>query len=91
MADQVHAHVGQDVGDHERVHHVGLAGIARLAFVIFGGEAEGFLDRGEVVLGAVFADLGFQFEEELLDRVRRRRYGDGCGEALAFRGSLIQL
>ena len=62
-ADHIHAHVGQDVGDHERMHHVRLAGVAQLAFVMFGGEAEGFFDRGEIVFGAVFANLGFQFDE----------------------------
>ena len=29
--DDIHAHVRQDVGHHERVDHVGLAGIARSA------------------------------------------------------------
>ena len=52
-----------------RVDHVGLAGIAGLALVIFAGEAEGFLERGEIVLGTVLADLGFQFGVQLLDGV----------------------
>ena len=42
---QVHAHVGQDVGDHERMDHVGLAGIAGLAVVILGGETECLFER----------------------------------------------
>ena len=54
------------------VHHVRLAGIARLALVIFAGEAEGLFECGEIVFGAVFADLGFQFAVQLLDRVDGR-------------------
>jgi hypothetical protein len=49
--------------------HVGFAGIAGLALVIFAGEAEGFFERGEIVLGAVLADLGFQFGVQLLDPI----------------------
>src|ERR1035437_4579562 len=76
----VHAHVGEDVRHHDGMDHVGFAGIAGLAFVIFAGEAEGFLERGEIVLGAVLADLDFQFGVQLLDRVGRRRYWPGFGQ-----------
>ena len=60
MADGIHAHVGEDVGHHFGMDHVGFAGIARLAFVILAGEEEGLVERTEIVLGAVLADLGFQ-------------------------------
>ena len=60
MADQVHPHVGQDVGDHDGVDHVRLAGIASLSFVALAGETEGLLERSEVVFGAVLANLGFE-------------------------------
>ena len=73
--DQVHAHAGQDVGDHQGMHHVGLAGLAQLALVQFGGGAEGLLDGGQVVARAVFADLDFQFLEQLLDAVGGRGHG----------------
>ncbi len=84
--DQVHAHAGQDVGDHEGVHHVGLAGLAQLSFVEVGGEVEGFFDGGEVVAGAVFADFGFEFLEELLDAVGGRGDGWEVGGAGDFGG-----
>ena len=42
---QIHAHVGQDVGDHQGMDHVWLAGIARLALVELASCVERFLDR----------------------------------------------
>ena len=39
----VHPHVGENVRHHDGMGHVRLAGIARLALVIFAGEAEGLL------------------------------------------------
>ncbi len=76
--DQVHAHAGQDVGDHEGMDHVGLAGLAQLAFVQLGGGAEGLFDGGQIVARAVFADLVVEFLKQLLDAVRGRRHGR-CG------------
>ena len=73
--DQVHAHAGQDVGHHEGMHHVRLAGLAQLAFVQVGGDAERLFDGGEIVARAVFADFFFQFAVQLLDAVKGR--GDG--------------
>ena len=86
---QVHAHVGQDVGHHERVHHVGLAGIARLSFVVLAGEAEGFLEGGEIVLGAVLADLGFQLAVEVFDGILGRRRKGYTGDAGGIGGTLL--
>ena len=83
---QVHAHVGQDVGHHQRVHHVGLAGLAQLSFVQFGGRAKRLLDGGQIVARAVFADLGFQFLEQLLDAVGGRGHGWHFGDAGYFWG-----
>ena len=78
----VHAHVGQDVGHHERVHHVGLAGIARLSLVVLAGEAKGLLEAGQIVLGTVLADLQFQLAVQLLDGIlgrQRERYTGVAG------------
>jgi len=82
--DQVHAHVGEDVGNHEGVDHVRLAGLTQLAFMQFDGQAEGFFDGGEVVARAVLADLGFKFDEELFDAIGGRgdwRFVGGAGNA----------
>ena len=67
--DEVHAHVGEDMGHHERVDHVGLAGIARLPFVIFPGEVESLFHRAEIVVRTVLADLGLQLAVDLLHRI----------------------
>ena len=40
---EIHAHAGHDVRHHERMPHVGLAGLAQLAFVQPGRDAEGFM------------------------------------------------
>jgi hypothetical protein len=63
------------------MHHVRLAGLAQLAFVQFGGDAESLLDRGEVVARAILADLGSEFLKQLLDAVRGRRRGWNYGGA----------
>jgi hypothetical protein len=75
--DHVHAHVGQDVGHHDGMGHIGLAGIARLVLVVAAGELEGLPQRRKVVLGTVFADLVFQLAVELADRVGRNRRRNG--------------
>ena len=51
-----------------------LLGVVMVA-VVLGGEAECLRNDGEVVLGAVLADFGFELAVELLHRVRRRRGG----------------
>ena len=71
MADRVHLHVRQDVGNHQRMNHVGLAGIAALPLVALAGEAESLFEGREIVLGPVFADLCFQLGKQLLDGIRR--------------------
>src|ERR1022692_2692884 len=76
----VHAHVGQYVRHQDGMGHVRFAGIAGLACVILAGEAEGLLQRGEIVLGAVLADLGFQFGVQLLHGVGEKRYWGGFGK-----------
>ena len=73
----VHAHVGQDVRHHERMHHVRLAGIAALPLVVFEGEAEGLFERRQVVFGTVLADLGHQLAIQLFHRIG----GGGGGTA----------
>jgi hypothetical protein len=61
------------MGDHDGVEHVGLARIAALAFVILASEAKGSFEVGEVILGAILANLGFQLPIDHLDRVNRRQ------------------
>ena len=73
--DRIHAHAGENVGDHQRMHHVGFAGVPQLTLVKLAGGAEGLLYRGEIVARAVFPNLGFQFVKQLLDSVRGWRYG----------------
>jgi hypothetical protein len=63
------------------MHHVRLAGIAALALVIFGGEAEGLLERRQVVFRTVLADLAYQLGIKLFHRVKRRRWGYNSREA----------
>ena len=41
----------------QRMHQVGLTRLARLTFVMFEGEFVGFLDKGEIVVRPVGADL----------------------------------
>ena len=59
-ADQVHPHVRQEVGDHQRMNHVGVAGITGLELVIVRGEAEGFFERSEIIARPCFPHLGTQ-------------------------------
>jgi hypothetical protein len=68
------------------MHHIRLAGLAQLAFVKLGGQAEGFFDRGEIVARAVFANLDFQLLKQLLDAVEGRGCGWDFGGAGYFRG-----
>ena len=83
--DDIHAHVRQDMGHHEWVHHVRLAGTAALSLVVFQGEAESFFQGRQVVFRAVLADLGFELGIQLFHRVEGRlgwqnfRKTDGVG------------
>jgi hypothetical protein len=64
----VHAEVGQDGGDRERVGDVGVAGLAALASVLLLGHVVGALKQGQVGLGVQFTvDRGEGFED-LLDQ-----------------------
>ena len=54
------------------MYHVRLAGLAQLAFVKVGGDAEGLFDGGEIVARAVLANLVFQFPIQLLNAVGGR-------------------
>ena len=67
QAHQVHLHVGQNVGDLERVNHVWLAGLAGLVLVPFSGELEGAEERRQVLARARFTDLVLELLEELID------------------------
>ena len=69
------------------VDHVRLAGIAPLSFVIFAGEVEGLLEAGQIVLGAVLADLELPVRGTAFRRDPRAAAGDGyTGDAGGIRG-----
>ena len=76
----VHAHVGQDVRHHQRMHHVRFAGIPRLPFVTLAREAKGPFEAGQIVLGPVLADLSFQLPVEMFHRIGRRLRGQTFGK-----------
>src|SRR5215207_8524305 len=61
--DLVEAHVGEDVGDFQGVHEVGLAGGARLPLVVQRGEEVGPPEHLQVGLRVVLPD----FLDDLLD------------------------
>ena len=61
-ADDVQLHVGEDVGDLERMDQVGLAGMADLSLVLEGRKHVGPAEQLEVRVGAVAPDL---FEQVL--------------------------
>ena len=61
--DRVELHVGEEVGDRERVDQVGLAGVADLAPVLEGREDVGPAQQLDVGVGAVGPD----FFEEILE------------------------
>jgi hypothetical protein len=50
------------------------------------GEVKGFFDGGQVVARTVFADLGFEFLEQLLNAVGGRGDGWGVGGGGDFGG-----
>jgi len=52
----VEAHVREQVRDLERVRHVGLAGLARLAAVLLGGEVEGAAQQIDIAARALLRD-----------------------------------
>ncbi len=56
-------------GHQQRMDHVGLAGVALLALVALGGEAEGLFERRKIFVGAILADPGFEFAVELFDGI----------------------
>ena len=60
--DDVELHVGQEIGDRERMDEVGLARMADLALVLEGREDVGPAEQLDVGVGAVGPDL---FEEVL--------------------------
>jgi len=70
------------VRHHDGVGHVRLAGVAHLAFVIAPGEMKGLFELREIVLGAVFANFGFQLAIELFDRIGR----GVCRDRIGYRG-----
>ncbi len=72
----IHPHVRQDMGHHDRMSHVGLAGIADLVLVIAASEFKGVAQRREVVLRTILADFLFQLVIEFADGVYEWRFGD---------------
>ena len=75
--DEVHAHVGKDVGNHDGVEHVRLPRVAGLAFVAVAGEVEGLFEGGEVVVGAILADFGFEFAIDAVHGIYGKDIGRG--------------
>jgi hypothetical protein len=79
--DGVHAELGEDRGDRERVGDVRVAGAAPLIAVHLLGHVVGPLQQREVGLGVQLAVHRRQRLEHLLDRCGALR-GDPAGEAL---------
>lgn len=65
-AGAIRRHVGEDMGDFERVNEIGLAGLPLLAGVHFQGELEGGGEGRGVFAGMRFFELG---EEGLEERI----------------------
>ena len=72
-ARHVHVHVGELARHQQRMDHVGLARGALLALVALGGEAEGLVERRQILVGAQLADAGFQLVDRADSTGIRRR------------------
>jgi hypothetical protein len=59
----IEAHVGEDVGDLEEMHEVGLAGFAKLGAMALGSDFVGAANHPGVFGGAMLAQLGEKFLE----------------------------
>ena len=77
--DHVQPHVGEDVGDLERMDEVGLARVADLSLVLEGGEDVGPPEQLDVGVGAVGPDL--------FDQVLEPNHGDWCPSMMSGSGS----
>jgi hypothetical protein len=69
--------------------HVGLAGAAGLQFVVFGGEAAGVPERGEILSGTKFVDLGLKLAVKVFHEWRnadRLRFGRSCLSRVGWHG-----
>jgi len=75
--DDVELHVGEEIGDLERVHEVRLAGMAHLSLVLVGRKHVGPSEQFDVGIGICRADL---FNEVLEpDHDRRCLTWERCG------------
>ncbi len=75
QAGHIHVHVGELAGDEQRMNHEGLARNAFLVLVAGGGEGVGFLERRQIFVGALLAQVGDQSVVELVYIVRLRARG----------------
>ena len=66
QARHVHLLIDQQIGHRKRVHEVRLAGLAHLAGVQAGGELEGLVERGEILVWAERLDLAAKLFERFL-------------------------
>ena len=71
MVGLVESEVGRDVGDRDRVGHVGLAGAAQLALVGVDGRRAGPADDLDVAVGVVLEEA----RDQALDRAGQRGIG----------------
>jgi len=59
----IELHVGEQIGDLERVHEVGLAGMAHLSLVLVGREHVGPPEQFDVRVGICRPDLFYEVLE----------------------------
>ncbi len=75
QAHQVHVHVGQLQGHHQRMHHEGLARNAPLAEVARCGELESFAESGQVFVRPQGMHPPLQLGVKWADLIRHRNLG----------------
>jgi hypothetical protein len=63
----VKTHVGEDVGDFEKMSDVRIAGTAELVAVAFSGDVESAADQPGIIRGAIGAELGEEFLKASVD------------------------
>ncbi len=85
-ADEIHLHVGQDVGDSERMGDVGFARFAFLGAVLLGGKPIGEVERRQIFLGAEETHLLFESAIEFLYLGRFQNAGRHEGLSTSVEG-----
>ena len=77
----IQTQIRQYLGDLERMGKIGLAGVALLGTVVFGGEIKGATQQIEIVLGAIAPEAFDQGVEPLFDVVVHQFRSAGRGMA----------